>query len=59
MTWRHPKKAKHEKKYVLFPDLGVKKRDDLYLAEFIAKGEGDPLLLNKQFDSNFITQQLY
>ena len=31
-----------EKKLILFPDLAAKKREDSYLAEFLAKAEGDP-----------------
>ena len=29
----------HEKKLILFPDLSEKKRQDEYLAEFLAKAE--------------------
>ena len=36
------KKATFEKKMILFPDLAAKKREDEYLAEFLARAEGDP-----------------
>lgn len=35
-----------EKKLILFPDLARKKREDEYLAEFLAKGEGEPALIS-------------
>ena len=35
-----------EKKLILFPDLAAKKREDEYLAEFLAKGEGEPALIS-------------
>ena len=38
---RHAKQVKNDKKYALFPELGKIKNRDIYLAEFIAKGEGD------------------
>ena len=38
---KHSNKVKYEKKYNLYPSLGQKKREDIYLAEFEAKAETD------------------
>ena len=50
MSFRHAKQARHDKKYKLFPDLGKMKHQDVYLAEFIAKGASDQQVFNGKFD---------
>ena len=42
--------ATFEKKLILFPDLAAKKREDEYLAEFLAKADGDPFANQTQIE---------